>query len=79
MTDRHDIWHNFFPTVGTLGHPVLLRTTSLSNWNRKLIRDVYGRHFEYCSDVIYADDGPIHITFGVPMQNEMPMVGRLKS
>jgi len=35
---------SIFTKFGTLGDPVLLRTCGLPNWNRKLIRDVNGRH-----------------------------------
>ena len=42
MTDRHKIWHDVFAKFGTLKDPVFLRTTALSNWNWKLIRDVSG-------------------------------------
>ena len=45
-TDRREIWHDIFARIGTLRDPVLLRTTALSNWNQKLIRDVNGRHIE---------------------------------
>jgi len=75
ITDRHDMFAKF----GTLRDPVL-STTALSNYNGKLIRDVIGHRLENFIDVNYAADGPIHMKFGVPMQNEMPMtVGMLKS
>jgi len=68
-----------FAKFGTLRDPVL-STTALSNYNGKLIRDVIGHRLENFIDVNYAADGPIHMKFGVPMQNEMPMtVGMLKS
>jgi len=37
------------------GIPILrdLRTTALPYWNRKLIRDVNGRHLENCYDIIH--------------------------
>jgi len=41
-----------FAKFGTLRDTGLLRTTALSNWNRKLIRDVNGRHLENFNDVI---------------------------
>jgi len=44
-----------------------------------LIHDVSGCHLEYF-DKHHTAVGPIHVKFGVPMQNEMPMTsGRLKS
>jgi len=46
MTDRHEIWHDIFAKYGTLRDHVLLRTTTLSNWNKKLIHDINGRHVE---------------------------------
>jgi len=52
MTDRREIWHDIFAKFGTLKDPVLLRTAALSNWNRKLIRDINGRHIENFNDVI---------------------------
>ena len=67
MADRHEIWHDIFEKFRTLGDPVRLRTTALSNWNRKLIRDVNGRHLENFSDVITTANGPIHMKFGVPI------------
>ena len=79
ITDRHEIWHDMFAKFCTLTDPVL-STTALSNCNGKLIRDVIGHRLENFSDVNYAADGPIHMKFGVPMQNEMLMtVGMLKS
>jgi len=52
MTDRCKIWHYIFAKFYTVRDHVLLRTTSLSNWNRKLIRDVNGRHLKNFSDDI---------------------------
>jgi len=52
-TDRSEIWHDIFAKFYTVRDPVLLRTTALSNWNRKLIRDING-HLENFSDVITA-------------------------
>ena len=78
-TDRRKIWHDMFAKFGMLRDPVL-STTALSNCNRKLICDVNGHHLENFNDVIITPHGPIHMKFGVPMQNEMPMtVGMLKS
>ena len=37
---------------GTVTDSDLLRTFALSNWNRKLIRDVNGRHLENFNDII---------------------------
>ena len=71
MTDFHEIWRDIFVKFSTLGDHVLLRTAALSNWNRKLIRDVNCRHLENFNDVMTHDaaDGPIHMKFGVSMQN----------
>jgi len=52
ITDRREIWHDMFAKFGALRDPDLLRTTSLSNWNWKLIRDVNGRHLKNFSDDI---------------------------
>jgi len=52
MTDCHEIWHGIFAKFGTLRDPVLLRTTAVSNWNRKLICGDNGRHLENFSAVI---------------------------
>jgi len=52
ITDCHEIWHDIFVKFGTLRDPVLLRTTALSNWNRKLIRDVNGCHLENFNNVV---------------------------
>ena len=41
-----------FTKFGTVTDSDLLRTCALSNRNRKLIRDVNGRHLENFSDVI---------------------------
>jgi len=41
---------DMFTTFGT--HRDRLRTRALPNWNRKLIRDVNGRHFVNFNDVI---------------------------
>jgi len=43
---------DIFTKFGTLGHPGLLRTCAQPNRNRKLIRDVNGRHLENFNDVI---------------------------
>jgi len=47
-------WIEIFTKFGILGDPELLRTTALSNWNRKSIHDVNGRHLENFNDVITA-------------------------
>jgi len=67
-----------FKKFGTLTDIDFLMTCALPYWNQKLIRNVNGRHLENIDDVIITP--PIHMKFGVPTQNEMPMTtGRLKS
>jgi len=51
ITDRRKIWHNMFAKFGTLTDSVL-STSSLSNCNRKLIRDVNSHHLENFNDII---------------------------
>ena len=74
---------DIFTQFGTLRDPDLLRTCAQPNRNRKLTRDVNGRHRENFNDVIshnYSADRPIHMKFDTPTQNEMPVtIGRLKS
>jgi len=43
---------DIFTKFGTFTDSDLLRTRALSNWNRKLIRDVNGRHLENFHNVI---------------------------
>jgi len=72
------VHRDIFTKFGSLRTPDLLRTIALSNWNWKLICNVNGRHLENFSDSITAPT--IHMKFGWPMQNVMPMtIGRSKS
>jgi len=62
MTDRCKIWHDIFAKFGTLRDPDLLRITALSNWNRKLIRDVNGHRLENFNDVIITTPPIVRFT-----------------
>ena len=51
ISDRREIWHDMFAKFDKLRDPVL-RTTALSNSNRRLIRDFNDHHLEKFNDVM---------------------------